>query len=149
MKPLLPALLLSLTATLPLSAQAGPKAEALGICLGDSTTGKDRKDLARWIFVAMSAHPEIKPLSNVPDATRAEADEGVAQLLTALLTERCRVQAREAAQQEGSAGFVTAFQKLGELAMKELMTNPEVGAAMGGFERRIDRAKVEAALGGR
>jgi hypothetical protein len=44
---------------------------------------------------------------------------------------------------------VTAFQKLGELAMKELMTNPEVGAAMSGFERRIDRAKMEAALGGR
>jgi hypothetical protein len=144
MKPLLPALLLSLAATVPLSAQAGPKAEALGACLGDSTTGKDRKDLARWIFVAMSAHPDIKPLSNVSDAMRGDADEGVAQL-----TERCRVQAREAAQQEGSAGVVTAFQKLGELAMKELMTNPEVGAAMSGFERRIDRAKMEAALGGR
>lgn len=149
MKPFLPVLLLSLAATLPLSAQAGPKAEALGACLGDSTTGKDRKDLARWIFVAMSAHPDIKPLSNVPDATRTEADAGVAQLLTQLLTERCRAQAREAVQQEGSAGIVTAFQKLGELAMKELMSNPNVGAAMSGFERHIDRAKLDAALSGR
>jgi hypothetical protein len=26
-------------------------------CMADSSTGKDRKELARWIFVAMSSHP--------------------------------------------------------------------------------------------
>ncbi|MFG6430093.1 hypothetical protein [Roseateles sp. LYH14W] len=145
----LPILLLSLVAALPLSAQAGPKAEALAACLGDSTTGKDRKDLARWIFIAMASHPENKDLSNVTQPARDGADEAAARLFTALLAERCTVQAREAIQAEGQAGMVTAFQTLGALAMQELMSNPEVAAAVGGFERRIDRAKMDAALGGK
>lgn len=149
MKSLLSALLLSLAAALPLSAQAGPKAEALAACLGDSTNGKDRKDLARWIFVAMASHPENKDLSNVTQAARDGADEAAARLFMVLLTERCQVQAREAIQTEGQAGMVTAFQTLGALAMQELMTNPEVATAVSGFERRIDRAKMEAALGGK
>lgn len=144
MKPLLPVLLLSLAAALP--AHAGPKADALGVCLADSTTGKDRKDLARWIFIAMTSHPDIKPLSNVAADTRDAADGSAASLFTSLLTERCRQQAAEAVQAEGAAGMTTAFQTLGALAMRELMTNANVAAAMGGFERRVDRAKIEAAL---
>ncbi|MCY4745930.1 hypothetical protein NYO99_13175 [Pelomonas sp. UHG3] len=146
MQRLLPTLLLSLAAALPLSAQAGPKAQALGACLADSTTGKDRKDLARWIFIAMATHPEIKDLSRVDQPARDGADEAAAKLFTALLAERCQVQAREAVQAEGQAGMVAAFQTLGALAMQELMSNPEVAAAVGGFERRVDRAKVDAAL---
>ena len=34
--------------------------EALSRCLADNTSGRDRKDLARWVFFAMAAHPEIK-----------------------------------------------------------------------------------------
>ncbi len=140
-------LLLALAVALPLPALAGPKATALAACLGDNTTGKDRKDLARWIFIAMATHPENKDLSNVTQAARDGADEAAARLFTALLTERCQVQAREAVQAEGQAGMVAAFQTLGALAMQELMTNPDVAAAVSGFERRIDRAKMEAALG--
>lgn len=149
MKPLLPTLLLSFAAALPLAAQAGPKADALSACLGDNTSGKDRKDLARWIFIAMAAHPEIKDLSKVTVPAREGADDAAAKLFTALLTERCRVQAREAVQTEGQAGMVASFQTLGALAMQELMSNPEVSAAVNGFERRLDQAKLQAALGGR
>jgi hypothetical protein len=140
--------LFALSAALPLAAHAGPKADTLAACLGDSTTGKDRKDLARWIFIAMASHPENKDLSNVTQAARDGADEAAARLFTALLAERCKAQAREAVQAEGQAGMVAAFQTLGALAMQELMTNPDVAAAVSGFERRIDRAKMEAALGG-
>jgi hypothetical protein len=146
MKFLLTALLLSLAAT---TAHAGPKADALAACLGDNTTGKDRKELARWIFVAMSSHPDIKPLSAVNDTHRDEADVSAAKLFDALLTERCRKQASEAIQQEGQVGMFTAFQTLGALAMQELMGNPEVTAAVSRFEQRLDRAKVEAALAGK
>lgn len=147
-KPLLPALLLTLAAALPLAAQAGPKADALGACLADSTTGKDRKDLAMWVFVAISVHPEIQPLATVTEQSRDKADDAMAKLFTTLLTERCRTQAREVVQQEGAAGMGTAFHSLGALAMQELMSNPAVGAAIGGFERKLDQAKIQAALNG-
>ncbi|RZL33575.1 MAG: hypothetical protein EOP35_17545 [Rubrivivax sp.] len=150
MKALLPAaLLLSLSTLLPTAAHAGPKAETLAACLGDNTTGKDRKDLARWIFIAMASHPEIKDLSNVTEASRDSADQAAAQLLMALLTERCKAQAREALQQEGQAGMMAAFQTLGALAMAELTSNPQVARAISGFERHMDRARMEAALGGK
>lgn len=51
-------------------ALAGPYTDALGSCLADNTTGKDRKELARWIFVAMSAHPEMRDLSNTTHVLR-------------------------------------------------------------------------------
>ena len=34
--------------------------EATKTCLSDNTSGKDRKLLAKWIFLAMAAHPEFK-----------------------------------------------------------------------------------------
>lgn len=149
MKPLLPALLLSLAAVLPLSAHAGPKADALAACLGDNTTGKDRKDLARWIFAAMAVHPEIKDLSVASPEARDAASESMARLVTALLAERCVKQTREAAEVEGSAAMLYAFRALGELAMKELMSNPEVAKSLSNYERFLDQAKIKAALGDR
>ncbi len=148
MKSLLSALLFTLAAALPLTAHAGPKADALSACLADSTTGKDRKDLAVWVFVAISAHPEIQPFANVTAQTRDNADDRIAQLFMTLLTERCKAQTREAVQQEGATGITAAFHALGALAMQELMTNPAVAASIGGFERRIDQSKLQAAFGG-
>jgi hypothetical protein len=148
MKPLLPALLLTLAAILPLTAQAGPKADALAACLGDNTTGKDRKDLMHWMFVAMAAHPDIKDLSRVSAANRESADQTMGRLVTSLLAERCPTQTREVVQQEGSAGMFSAFRTLGELAMRELMGNPEVAKSLGGYERHLDQDKLKAALGG-
>ena len=34
--------------------------QALASCLADSTTGRDRKDLVRWMFFAIGSHPENK-----------------------------------------------------------------------------------------
>lgn len=144
----LTALLLCLSLGAALPAQAGPKADALAACLGDNTTGKDRKDLARWMFASMAIHPEIKDLSATTPAARDAADQSMGRLVTALLAERCATQARETVQQEGSAGMFNAFRVLGELAMKELMSNPDVARSMGGYERFLDQDKLKAALGG-
>lgn len=141
------ALLLPLILALPLPSWAGPAGDALGSCLADSTTGKDRKDLARWIFVALAAHPEIKALGNVSADARVDADQTMAALFTTLLTDRCKAQARTAVQQEGSGGVVAGFRTLGELAMKELMSNPDVATSLSGYERYIDRAKLDATFG--
>lgn len=143
-----PVLILALSAALAIPAHAGPSVEALSTCLGDHTSGKERKDLARWMFTAMATHPDIKDLSKATDAGRESSDKAMGQLVTALLAERCSAQVREVVSQEGSAGMFNAFRALGELAMKELMSNPDVGRAMGGYERYLDQAKIRAALGG-
>src|SRR3982751_4847671 len=48
-----------------LPAIAGPASQSLGTCLADNTSGRDRKELAKWIFVAMSAHPDMKDVAGV------------------------------------------------------------------------------------
>jgi hypothetical protein len=49
----------------------------------------------------------------------------------------------QAAFKEGGAKAIEiAFQTLGQLAMQELMTNPDVNASMARFEKSLDQSKL-------
>lgn len=129
------------------SAIAGPATDALVNCVADNTTGKDRKDMARWIFVVMSAHPEIQKLSNVSETDREQVDRTMAAIATRLLTENCQAQAKLAMQTEAdSAPLQTAFGEIGKLAMQELMSNPVVSSATESFGKYLDEDKLSAAF---
>jgi hypothetical protein len=129
------------------SAIAGPATDELITCMADNTTGKDRKDMARWIFVVMSVHPEILRLSNVSEKDRDQLDRIMAAIVTRLLTENCQVQAKLAMENEGGeAPLKTAFGIIGKLAMQELMTNPEVNSATSSFAKYLDTNKLTSAF---
>lgn len=135
---------LALLAALP--ASAGPATDALVACVSDNTTGKDRKDLARWMFASMSVHPEMQEVARVTPAAREHASEAMGQLFTRLVTETCPTQFR-AAKADGSQSFGVAFEALGKLAMQELMSNNDVRKSISGFEQFVDKKKVETVLG--
>jgi len=140
-------LLLSLfTLFTAMPAIAGPDADALTRCLSDSTSGKDRKDLAKWVFAAMSAHPEIREFAKVPDKARDQTSNTMGVLVTRLLGEDCVKQTQAVVRNEGSVAMQSAFRDLGALAMQELMSNPEVKASFGAFEKYLDQKKIEAAV---
>lgn len=143
------ALLLALAVLVTVPAVAGPAADALGTCLSDNTSGKDRKELSRWMFIAMSAHPEMSDISSATPAAKLRSDETMGRLVTKLIAEDCAPQAREAVLREGSSAMQAAFSALGRLAMQELMSNPAVMAAISGFEAHADRAKIQSALAGK
>src|ERR1035437_3924492 len=124
-------------------ATAGSDTDALATCLADNTTGKDRKDMARWVFVGMSAHPEIRSLSNVTEKDRDDLDKMMTVMLTKLMTENCPSQAKAAMQNEGNAAFQAAFGVIGKLAMQELMSNPEVNSSFTKFSKYIDKNKMD------
>ena len=138
-------LLLALLA--PAAALAGPATDALSACLADNTTGKERKELVKWIFVSLAAHPELRDLAVATPATRERVNKGTGIMLTRLITENCPEQARRAYQHEGSQSFEAAFGVLGRLAMQELMTHPDVSTAISGFGKYIDQQKLQATLG--
>jgi hypothetical protein len=139
-------LILSVAVLSAAPAVAGPHADAMASCLADNTTGKERKDLARWIFAAMAAHPEMRDLSSSTPATREKISQSIGALITRLLTENCADQTKTAMAKEGSQSLQTAFGSLGQLAMQELMTNQDVNAAISEFERYVDSKKIEATL---
>lgn len=131
------------------SVASADTSELLSTCVTDNTSGKDRKDLARWILLAMSSHPEFRQYASseagrVTDST----NQSVAALFESLITESCAGEANAAFKEKGSAGIGSAFEALGALAMQELMSNEDVKAAMGAFEKYVDSGKVNAVLTG-
>jgi hypothetical protein len=143
-------LALALLLAAPVHCPAQPQIESLSRCLADNTSGKDRKDLARWVFLAMAAHPEIKQYA-AHDMLQAaeEMHRQVAQTFTRLLTESCRQQTQAAFKQGGPVALQAAFQTLGQLAMQELMSDRGVNKAMGAFERYLDQNKLNQVFGGK
>jgi len=127
-------------------ASAASLLENASTCLADSTNGKDRKDLARWIFLAMASHPEIKNLSAATPEAADQASRSTGALFTRLLTENCPNEIRALVKAEGTGGIKKAFEFLGQLAMQELMSNRDVAGNLTAFERYVDMPKISAVL---
>lgn len=138
------AIMLVAACSFPAYAQSGT--DALGACLADSTTGKDRKDLAKWVFVGMGTHPEIQKIAKPSDADVEVIQQRMGALVTRLMADDCAKEMRTVVQQSGTEGVKVAFEYLGRFAMQELMTNQEVATSMGRFERYIDKSKVEKSI---
>lgn len=140
---------IAIAIALSLVGPAQAQGDVLAKCLADNTTGKDRKDLARWIFVAMAAHPEIRDLANAPPEAGDRASRTMAALVTRLLTESCLSEVRSVAAADRPQAMRRAFEVLGQLAMMELTSNSDVAASISGFERYVDRGRVNALLEGK
>jgi hypothetical protein len=143
------ALILSLSfLAVPHAALAASPSEALGTCLVDNTTGKDRKELARWIFMAVTAHPDIRELSAATEEQIIQSNKNMATLVTRLLTENGTTEVRAARNEGGGANtnMFQAFKSLGEVAMQELMGNRNVAKAVGDYVQYLDKKKLEGVL---
>ena len=134
---------LSFGAGFSLPVNANP--HALGECLTDSLNGKERKQLAKWIYFSMAAHPEMKPHSNVSVNVRTDADKYVGTLVTRLLVEDCASQLKIAQKADPNA-FEIAFGLVGEVAMQEVMNNPDVASAVGNFGQYVDQNRINSLL---
>jgi len=125
---------------------AGPEADSMGACMVDSMTGKERKQIAQWLFFAMAVHSENKEFSKVTNEAKKKSNEFVGKLVTRLMTENCPVQTKKAVQEEGSEAMKGAFGLVGKVAMQELMTNKDVTDSLSGFEKFLDKDKLNAVL---
>lgn len=137
--------------SIPTLAQAQQPVDALKTCMTDNTSGKDRKDLAKWVFFAMAAHPEMKPYADAKVAAAAdESSQTMAALVTRLLTDSCVNEVRAVMKTgQGSQALKLAFETLGQLAMQELMADKAVQDAMGSFGHYIDQTRLNGALVGK
>lgn len=145
-------LTLALVATAGAASNAGAQtlggpSSPLAACLADHSTGKDRKDLARWMFAAMSQHPAIADLSSATPAVRDQANREMGAIVTRMLTVDCVKETRAAVTGgDSKAVFEQAFGQLGQLAMQEIMTDPNVAKGLQDLPKYMDRKKFEAAF---
>lgn len=121
---------------------AGQEAQQFSLCLSDSMSGKERKHLAKWIFLGMSVHSTLKPYANVPESDMDASNKYIGKLITRLITEDCPDQAKAAYKVLGASAFEQAFKVAGEVAMQEIMMEPGVGQALGAFEKYLDSKKI-------
>jgi len=122
--------------------------EATQTCLTDNTSGKDRKLLAKWIFLSMAAHPELKTLSTATAQTQEDTSREFAGLVTRLMTVDCKnqMQALIATDDDVLGAMKVAFSHLGEVAMQELMANKDVDASISQFGKFMDEEELSSAL---
>jgi|ETNmetMinimDraft_26_1059896.scaffolds.fasta_scaffold26824_1 hypothetical protein len=114
-------------------------------CLTDSLNGKERKLLAKWIFAAMAAHPEIIELSSVSADTKNQIDQSVGILITRLLTLDCREELVGALAQDPLA-IENAFRVVGEVAMVELYSDKSVTSSLTNYIQYVDMKAVNSIM---
>lgn len=147
MNPILAALAATALLAAAAPAAASPNTEATKACFSDNTSGKDRKVLGKWIFLAMAAHPEIASMSAATAAEVEQSERDLAALFMRLVTEDCAAQMKKMMTEDGATSISVPFEYLGQIAMQELTTHESVNTRITGFHRFLDTAKLEAAIG--
>jgi hypothetical protein len=135
-----------LTLIFALPSYSEPAQDKLDQCLADSTTGKDRKDLVRWVVSSMAQHPAMEDLVSVPPEKVDALNKVTAALYTRLVFVDCLADVKAAVKIGGQKSIGKSFESLGRLAMQELMTNPKVAEAMGGIGKYADTKKFQELL---
>ena len=93
----------------------------------------------------MGAHPEIKSYMNSTVNIIQESDEYVGNLITKILTEDCPEELHAASKSDPLA-IQKAFELVGQVAMQELMSNPDAMKALTNYAQYTDQEKINAIL---
>jgi len=126
-----------------ISAEAGVYSDDMSRCLVERTSKEERMALVRWMFVAASAHPAVADIAKVGSDELDKSNKMLGELLTTLLTDRCKEESKKAVKYEGPAAIQLGFQVLGQVAGSDLFASPEVAKGMAGLEKYVDKQKLE------
>ena len=148
MKTIVKVILLTICVSIAAPAYSASPVDDLGVCLVDSLNGKERKALAKWIFFAIAAHPEINTYSSATGEDIQESDVYIGKLITRLLTENCPGELRRANAADPMA-IQNAFELVGKVAMQELMTDENVMKAITNYANYVDQEKLQAVVLGK
>lgn len=115
------------------TAQAGVYSDDLGKCLVKSTDDNDRVLLVQWVFSIFSLNPAVGSLAAVTTAQRDSLNKKAETIFSRLLTGNCRKETIDALKYEGDTAIAASFQVLGQVASRDLMTDPHVAVGMKQF----------------
>lgn len=127
-------------------ALAGPYGDDMAKCLVKSASVADRTDFLKWLFAAISLHPEVQTMVTISAKQRDDIDRNAGTLFMRLLTQSCRVETQQAIRYEGPATIQYAFQVFGQAATSDLLTNATVAEGMKGLNKYLDEQKFKAMM---
>ena len=140
--------ILALSMSAGLLAIAPSYASSLSDCLVDSLSLKDRKGITRWTYFSIAAHPDFRPYANITQSDRLHSDQEIASLMTRLLTKDCADLFFQDMQVDPRS-VNKAFEKMGKVAMQDLLHSKEVISAMSDYFQHMDIPKATSATGRR
>ena len=111
----------------------------------DSLNGKERKELAKWIFFAIAAHPEIRSYTSISSEDINTSDKVVGELISRLLIVDCPDELKIANSSDPLA-IQDSFGLVGQVAIQELMTNQGVMKSIAGYINYLDKEKINVLL---
>ena len=124
---------------------SSPEASALSACVTRSVNREDSVTTMRWLFIAMSRHPDLPQSARVGDSEGMEANRRMGALFNRLIFETCPSEAQAAFRALGQEGALdAAFGALGEKAMTDLMANQDVLASVVQLGAYIDSERFNA-----
>ena len=91
------------------------------------------------MFTAMSLHPAVQNIAEVNQKKRDQANKGMADLIVKLLSVECLEQTKKAIRYEGELAIESGFKLLGEVAARELFSNPKVSAGLSELDKYVDQ----------
>jgi hypothetical protein len=127
-------------------AAAGIYGDALSKCLVAKSSAADRTLLVQWIFGAMSTHPAVKDVAESRESRRKALTGEAAALFQRLVLEDCRAETVAAVRYDGSGALEASFGVLGQVAMSDLMANPEVTRELEALGSQMDKPRMEALM---
>ncbi|MBU2966177.1 hypothetical protein Q4508_19855 [Amphritea sp. 2_MG-2023] len=130
--------LCSLTIAAMVSLPLKASAQDLGTCFIDSLTGKERKELVKWMYFSMSAHPELEPHANISLDDLQGSHQTIAKLITRLFPNEAR-----AARKADPQALKKALKLVGKVAMQDILTDKAVRAAVNDYTRFVDQEKIK------
>jgi hypothetical protein len=134
--------LLVISGLMSTAANAGIYGDDMAKCLVRSTTTQDRSVLVKWIFAAAASNPEVKSMVSVTERQRNKLNKSIAKLFERLLTDSCRKETQAAYKYEGKATISSSFNLLGQVAGRELFSDPNVTKSVSGLAQYIDQKKM-------
>jgi len=124
-------------------AKAGVYSDELAKCIVKKTTAQDKVNLIKWVFTVITLHPELKSMANVTTKERDKNSRTIAKIFENLLVSSCKAETNDAVRYEGNSAIASAFQVLGQVAARELFTNPAVSAGMANVAKYFDKKKFQ------
>ncbi|MEO8278681.1 MAG: hypothetical protein ABI564_03245 [Ideonella sp.] len=115
----------------------------LGKCIVANVTANDRHDLARWVFLSMAAHPEVKQFSIASHEAAEAAARKVGALFTRTMRDECANEVQEAARAGGPPVVPAAINFFTQLGVQDLMTNRDVLATLSSFSQFADKEGID------
>jgi len=117
----------------------------LGKCLVAHITTSDRQDIARWVFLSMATHPEVKQFLNSRTDSADAAARRFGALFTRTMSDECAKEVQEAARTGGPPVVPSAINFFTQLGVQELMTNRDVLTILFSLNQYADREGIDRA----